>query len=490
MKISTLLPALLLFAPSVARAEVPPVFVSELGFQAGVERAKAEGKLFLLDAMTSWCGPCKTMDRTTWVDERLVSWMNEHVIAIQLDMDEHAEVKAGLDIDAFPTIVVFRDGEEFDRVVGLRDAAGMLGWMKDARAGKTGLDRVKRDLEAARAETEGEALLHRRGRLAGQLLAYGEYAEALTEFLWLWEKTPELASGPGRPDPRHSTHAHRIATLVEEHFPARVAFARLRDELTEATFMLDAPDLSRIGEWITLNRVLGEETTTVRWADARTHSDQGLAVLQQLGLFDLLVEHGRWRAAGHALLSPVERLKRKREDLHAFDPQDVGADVRPVPKSMPAIPMTGGMKPAQPVDAGTSDEDEPKRETIPAIPMTGGMKPAKKTDEDEEPKTIPAIPMTGGMKPAQPTDASAPSDEVLEEVKARLNWHFVRTAGEYYGALLAAGRNEEASECAEILLAEFDDAEARASLLSHALKAGQFDAHRERHARWLEESWR
>ena len=163
------------------------------------------------------------------------------------------------------------------------------------------------------------------------------------------------------------------------------------------------------------------------------------------------------------------------------------------PESMPAIPMTGGMKPTkkqEPEAPASGDEaDEEKPEVIPAIPMTGGMKPAEKKAD-----AIPAIPMGGGMKPATETapvdDERAREQAVAIEVRARLTWHFMKRAGEYYGALLAAGRESEAELCAEILLEEIDDSEARAALLAHALRAGQFDAQRERHAKWLEEAWR
>jgi len=35
--------------------------------------------------MAPWCGPCREMDRTTWRDEALVKWVQEHAIAIQID---------------------------------------------------------------------------------------------------------------------------------------------------------------------------------------------------------------------------------------------------------------------------------------------------------------------------------------------------------------------------------------------------------------------
>ena len=64
----------------------PPVF-QDLSLEQALALSSETGKLLVLDAMTAWCGPCKVMDRTTWVEPELVAWLEEHAIAIQLDMD-------------------------------------------------------------------------------------------------------------------------------------------------------------------------------------------------------------------------------------------------------------------------------------------------------------------------------------------------------------------------------------------------------------------
>ena len=44
-------------------------------------------KPILLDVYTSWCGWCKEMDRTTYKNEKVVKYINEHYYAVRLDAE-------------------------------------------------------------------------------------------------------------------------------------------------------------------------------------------------------------------------------------------------------------------------------------------------------------------------------------------------------------------------------------------------------------------
>ena len=65
-----------------------------------------------------------------------------------------------------------------------------------------------------------------------------------------------------------------------------------------------------------------------------------------------------------------------------------------------------------------------------------------------------------------------------------------RTISRRYGALLAAGRDREATRIAEALLSHLDDDLSRIALVKGALTAGQGQEHAERHKAWLEDSLR
>ena len=44
-------------------------------------------KPILLDVYTSWCGWCKEMDRTTYKNEKVVKYINEHYYAVRLNAE-------------------------------------------------------------------------------------------------------------------------------------------------------------------------------------------------------------------------------------------------------------------------------------------------------------------------------------------------------------------------------------------------------------------
>ncbi len=80
--------------------------------------ASATDKLSLIDFSATWCGPCKML---TPVLEKVSDDLDDKVSFYHLDVDESPDASSKFGIRGVPTMIVFHNGEEIDRMVGFRD---------------------------------------------------------------------------------------------------------------------------------------------------------------------------------------------------------------------------------------------------------------------------------------------------------------------------------------------------------------------------------
>lgn len=71
--------------------------------------AKEQNRFIFIDCYTEWCGWCKVMDKSTFKDSAVVSFMNEHFIMQKLDMEqpENALLGAKYRVSGFPGYLLF-----------------------------------------------------------------------------------------------------------------------------------------------------------------------------------------------------------------------------------------------------------------------------------------------------------------------------------------------------------------------------------------------
>jgi thioredoxin 1 len=69
----------------------------------------------LVDFWADWCGPCRMMAPS--IDELAKEYDGRAVIA-KIDTDRHMQVAGRLGISGLPTVVLFKNGQEVERVVG------------------------------------------------------------------------------------------------------------------------------------------------------------------------------------------------------------------------------------------------------------------------------------------------------------------------------------------------------------------------------------
>jgi len=71
--------------------------ITWLDYDGGLTKAKLEDKHVFINFTTSWCGYCKKMNKSTFVDPEVVMMMDSNFVAIMVDGDSRHE----LDIDGY-----------------------------------------------------------------------------------------------------------------------------------------------------------------------------------------------------------------------------------------------------------------------------------------------------------------------------------------------------------------------------------------------------
>jgi thioredoxin 1 len=77
------------------------------------------GRPVVVDFWAPWCGPCKAV--TSALEQLAES--STQVDFVQLDVDANPVVAARYDVLSLPTVIVFKDGEPRETLVGPRPRA-------------------------------------------------------------------------------------------------------------------------------------------------------------------------------------------------------------------------------------------------------------------------------------------------------------------------------------------------------------------------------
>lgn len=86
------------------------------------EQTIAQG-VTLVDFYATWCGPCRMIAP---IIEQLATMVQGKARIAKLDIDQAQQTTASLQITSVPTLIVFKDGKEVKRVVGVKDLDYLL----------------------------------------------------------------------------------------------------------------------------------------------------------------------------------------------------------------------------------------------------------------------------------------------------------------------------------------------------------------------------
>ena len=86
--------------------------VSDSSFEEEVLQSE---KPVLVDFWAEWCGPCRMLAPTV---EAVAEQYRESAGVVKLNVDENPSTAGAYGIKGIPTLILFREGKEVERVVG------------------------------------------------------------------------------------------------------------------------------------------------------------------------------------------------------------------------------------------------------------------------------------------------------------------------------------------------------------------------------------
>lgn len=107
-----------------AGTEVSGIKFEHLSLDEALDKAEKEGKLVFIDAYTTWCGPCKRMEKKTFQNAKVAEFYNENFVNIKIDMEkgEGPKLEKKYKIYNYPTLLYLEpNGDQRNKTIGYHE---------------------------------------------------------------------------------------------------------------------------------------------------------------------------------------------------------------------------------------------------------------------------------------------------------------------------------------------------------------------------------
>ena len=76
-----------------------------------------ENGVTLVDFNANWCAPCKAQEP---IIKKLINTYQNRASIIEINIDDHRALATKYMVQSIPTLILFKDGKEIKRFVGLQ----------------------------------------------------------------------------------------------------------------------------------------------------------------------------------------------------------------------------------------------------------------------------------------------------------------------------------------------------------------------------------